>query len=86
MKIEINIPEWQYKEIKGTNGISEGVMINALCAIRLGKPIEQKPVLDKIRAEIEELDYITFDGITKKRCLEIIDKYKAETEADNGND
>lgn len=36
--------------------------------------------LDKIRAEIEELDYITFDGITKRRCLEIIDKYKAESE------
>ena len=44
------------------------------------KALEQKPVLDKIRAEIEELDYITFDGITKKRCLEIIDKYKAESE------
>ena len=36
--------------------------------------------LDKIRAEIEELDYITFDGITKRRCLEIIDRYKAESE------
>jgi hypothetical protein len=35
-------------------------------------------ILDEIRAEIEELDYITFDGITKRRCLEIIDKYKAE--------
>lgn len=38
----------------------------------------QEDVLDKIRAEIEELDYITFDGITKRKCLEIIDKYKAE--------
>lgn len=42
--------------------------------------LEQEPVLDEIRAEIEELDYITFDGITKRRCLEIIDKYKAESE------
>ena len=41
---------------------------------------EQEPILNKIRAEIEELDYITFDGITKRRCLEIIDRYKAESE------
>jgi hypothetical protein len=40
----------------------------------------QKDVLNKIRAEIEELDYITFDGITKKKCLEIIDRYMAEME------
>lgn len=44
------------------------------------RPLEQESVLDRIRAEIEELDYITFDGITKRRCLEIIDKYKAESE------
>ena len=41
---------------------------------------DKNAVLDKIRAEIEELDYITFDGITKKKCLEIIDRYMAETE------
>ena|GEM_PF-5460258 len=40
----------------------------------------REKVLDKIRAEIEELDYITFDGITKRRCLEIIDKYSTESE------
>ena len=40
----------------------------------------EREVLDKIRAEIEELDYITFDGITKRKCLEIIEKYKAESE------
>jgi len=44
------------------------------------RALEQEPIIDKIRAEIEELDYITFDGITKRRCLEIIDKYKKETE------
>ena len=43
MKILVELPEWQYKEIKGDKGISEGVMINALCAIRLGKPVEQEP-------------------------------------------
>ncbi len=47
--------------------------------------MKQEPVIDKIRAEIEELDYITFDGITKRRCLEIIEKYKAETETEKGN-
>lgn len=46
----------------------------------LDREVEQESILDKIRAEIEELDYITFDGITKRKCLEIIDRYKAESE------
>lgn len=41
---------------------------------------EKVAMLDEIREEIEELDYITFDGITKRKCLGIIDKYKAESE------
>lgn len=49
------------------------------CDIALNE-LEQESVLDRVRAEIEELDYITFDGITKRRCLEIIDKYKADKE------
>lgn len=51
MKILIELPEWQYKEIRGDKGISEGVMINAICAIRHGKLVEQEPVLDKCRTE-----------------------------------
>ena len=51
----------------------------ALCA-------EQEPILDKIRAEIEELHligYATVDGkreIASRAVLQIIDKYKAESE------
>ena len=41
MKTIIELPEWQYKEIIGDKGISEGVMINALCAIRLGEPTDK---------------------------------------------
>lgn len=41
---------------------------------------EQEPILDKIRAEIEEIE--TYDGlyIDRAYALEIIDKYKAESE------
>ena len=93
MKILVELPEWQYKEIKGNKGISEGVMINALCAIRLGEPLEQEPVIDKIRAEIEmeKLEdspnfCIKAHNNAVDRVLQIIDKYKAESEADSGND
>ena len=51
------------------------------------KPLEQEPVLDKIRAEIEKLPTYdkTYQGIItaygiKQDVLEIIDKYKAESE------
>lgn len=40
---------------------------------------EQTDVLDKIRAEIEELRYgQSFRKFVVDECLEIIDKYKAE--------
>ncbi len=43
-----------------------------------------KPILDKIRAEIDEAQ--TYDGIYIDRAyvLEIIDKYKAESEGKDG--
>ena len=51
------------------------------------KALEQEPVLDKIRAEIEKLPTYdkTYQGIVtaygiKQDVLEIIDKYKAEQE------
>ena len=46
----------------------------------------QEPILDKIRAEIEKLNligYATIDGkreIASRAVLQIIDKYKAESE------
>ena len=63
-------------------------------AVILGKAIkalEQEPVLDKIRAEIEQLPtkkcteirriYINADDF-KENVLAIIDKYKAESEVE----
>ena len=56
------------------------------------KALEQESVLDKIRAEIIEdsgysKDYVgafTYSTIKLKTVLQIIDKYKAETEAEDG--
>lgn len=42
------------------------------------KDLEQEPILDKIRAEIVELRSKQNVGVLE--CLDIIDKYKAETE------
>lgn len=52
--------------------------------------LEQEPVIDKIRAEIEEQvleslsdggdDWFTAEKVNE--CLEIIDKYKAESEVE----
>ena len=48
------------------------------------KALEQEPVLDKIRAEIADLDDTDYDyeGYYKAvtDALQIIDKYKAESE------
>jgi hypothetical protein len=48
--------------------------------------LEQQPVLDKIRAEIEleKLGYPPSAGYYKAimKCLQIIDKYKAESEGE----
>lgn len=45
----------------------------------------ERNVLDKLRAEIKQIKPSQghfYDGVAK--CLEILDKYKAESEADNG--
>jgi hypothetical protein len=48
--------------------------------------LEQEPVIDKIRAEIAEIQligYATVDGkreIASRAVLQILDKYKAESE------
>ena len=52
------------------------------------KALEQEPILDKIRAEIEKLEYLNIDDgsdgydkyIEQYEVLKIIDKYKAESE------
>lgn len=51
--------------------------------VRVIKALEQEPILDKIRSEIEELNVLRFSSgerIYKDEVLEIIDKYKAEGE------
>lgn len=49
------------------------------------KTLEQEPVLDKIRAEIQNGTHHFLDGepiIEIKEVLQIIDKYKAESEVE----
>ena len=50
------------------------------------KTLEQEPILDKVRAEIEDLDDADYDyeGYYKAitDALQIIDKYKADMESE----
>lgn len=55
------------------------------------KALEQEPVLDKIRAEIERNAYPIVSGVNKieqgmtlYEILQVIDKYKTESEVNNG--
>jgi hypothetical protein len=57
----------------------------------LDREIEQEPVLDKIRAEIEQNAYPIVHGVNNHEkgmtlygVLQIIDKYKAESEGEDG--
>jgi hypothetical protein len=55
--------------------------------------LEQEPILDKIRAEIEQINYLSIeDGsngydeyINRYDVLNIIDKYKTESEKDKND-
>lgn len=52
------------------------------------KALEQEPILDKIRAEIVDLGKRTMNDNRASgiwACRDIIDKYKAESEVENGN-
>lgn len=78
MKIVIDIDEYDYKLIQGNNccGVLSYEIYNA---IKNGIP------LDKIRAEIEHVKDNPLFGMVSKDTileviLEIIDKYKAESE------
>lgn len=57
----------------------------------LDREIEQEPVLDKIKAEIEQNAYPIVHGVNNHEkgmtlygVLQIIDKYKAESEGEDG--
>lgn len=89
MKLEIDIPSIIYNDAKENRGyISVGKMEIAWKAIADGKPQEQESVIDKIRAEIEQLrihkaQFLTNDNkvcIDSQAVLDIIDKYKTESE------
>lgn len=77
MKFEIDIDENYYKII--CKRVEENKPYHSpheYEAIADGKPLEQEPVLDKIRTEI---DNALSDGmIHKKTVLGIIDKHKAD--------
>lgn len=73
-------------EFIGCNGNVAPYLIGATTNI---KPLEQEPILDKIRAEIEELDeyydndYFSGNKDAMYKCnevLQIIDKYRPESE------
>lgn len=46
------------------------------------KALEQEPILDKIKEEIEQIELVTCcsRGGIKQMALDIIEKYKAESE------
>ncbi len=67
--------------------------INDFIAIEVLKKADvvEREVLDKIRAEIEQMDFDFGDfhdrtGMIREMVLEVIDKYKIESEVENGND
>lgn len=57
----------------------------------LDREINQEPILDKIRAEIEQNAYPIIHGVNNREkgmtlygILQVIDKCKSESEANNG--
>jgi len=66
-------------------GFNDGAL-EILNRLKVIKASEQEPILDKIRAEIEQTakDYDKFDDYRRVHglwiALDIIDKYKAESE------
>lgn len=84
MKLIIDIDEKLYKDIQ-TIGIPIGKIAYVLKAIKSGTPLDD--VLNKIRAEIEQITDtmgVSYNQyVSKIDVLQIIDKYKAESEDGN---
>lgn len=88
MKLEIDIDEDYYKII--CKRVQDNKPFHSPYEYEViadGKPIEQEPIIDRIRAEIIEKDRnvkaVRNDGccfFTADEVLEIIDKYIAESE------
>jgi len=86
MKLIVDIPETEYQMF--TVVCNNGIGNTAMERILEGNPLEY--VLDKIRAEIEAIDIVKCKVVDsniikspqriKDEMLEIIDKYRAESE------
>ena len=69
MKLEIDIPSIIYNDAKENRGyISVGKMEIAWKSIADGKPLEQEPILDKIREQMK--DYLRGVEITLEVLVE----------------
>ena len=83
----IKISEDSYKATCNGYMLPQDVK-NVVQGIKNGIPLEQEPILNKIRAEIEQLrshkaQFLTNDNkvcIDSQAVLDILDKYKAESE------
>lgn len=84
MRLEIDIPEHHYNNIMALDSLNlgrvpyKGIIMYAINAIKHGKALEQEPILDKIRAEIQNGTHHFLDGepiIEIKEVLQIIDKH-----------
>ena len=87
IKLVIKISEDSYKATCNGYMLPSDVE-NVVQGIKNGIPLEQEPILNKIRAEIEQLrshkaQFLTNDNkvcIDSQAVLDILDKYKAESE------
>ena len=83
MKLIIDIPEMFYQNKKENKGYVSDLKRDIVWdAMIKGTPlVEQEPILDKIRAELEQAafnDVIGSKYIFVNRVNQIIDKYKVE--------
>lgn len=75
LKVMIDEEVCEECDLYGTTGTDH---CEADCVRVVIEALEQEPILDKIRAEIIELRSKQNVGVLE--CLDIIDKYKAESE------
>lgn len=79
VKLIIKMPKEEYNKIKGDSlFLNFAVMANA---IKNGTPLDD--VLDKISAEIEDMEYHMIDCdvlVSQEEVLDIIEKYKGDKE------
>lgn len=92
MKLLVEIPNYRYRTIKKIDVTKKPYTINersAITAIKNGTPLPKGhgvDVINKIRAEIENIDLLAeyTKGDIKRMALAVIDKYKVESEIRDG--